>query len=86
MSLGFVQAGLLGEDAAVGSPKDWSDSSIVVFASVMLERLENELETDIVDSYNTVEWFGASQALHNQEIDVLERISYLESDIPMQAV
>jgi hypothetical protein len=47
------------------------------------DKLENEFETDMTDSYSIVVWFGVS---HVHDTDVFERVSYIDVDIPIQAV
>lgn len=50
------------------------------------DKLENEFETDMTDSYSIVVWFGVSHLLHVHDTDVFERVSYIDVDIPMQTV
>jgi hypothetical protein len=39
------------------------------------DKLENEFETDMTDSYSIVVWFGVSHLLHVHDTDVFERVS-----------
>jgi hypothetical protein len=50
------------------------------------DKLENEFETDMTDSYSIVVWFGVSHLLHVHDTDVFERVSHIDVDIPIQAV
>ena len=50
------------------------------------DKLENEFETDLTDSYSIVVWLGVSHLLHVPDTDVIERVSYIDVDIPIQAV
>ena len=50
------------------------------------DKLENEFETDMTDSYSIVVWFGVSHLLHVHDTVVFERVSYIDVDIPIQAV
>ena len=50
------------------------------------DKLENEFETDMTDSYSIVVLFGVSHLLHVHETDVFERVSYIDIDISIQAV
>jgi hypothetical protein len=43
------------------------------------DKLENEFETDMTDSYSIVVWFGVSHLLHVHDTDVFERVSYIVS-------
>ena len=63
------------------------DESPVMLCTCRLDdKLENEFETDMTDSYSIVVWFGVSQLLHVHDTDVFERVSYIDVDIPIQAV
>jgi hypothetical protein len=63
------------------------DESPVILCTCRLDdNLENEFETDMTDSYSIVVWFGVSHLLHVHDTDVFERVSYIDVDIPIQAV
>jgi hypothetical protein len=48
------------------------------------DKLENEFETDMTDSYSIVVWFGVSHLLHVHDTDILCSISVILSDIKAQ--
>lgn len=62
------------------------ESPLMLCTCRLDDKLENEFETDMTDSYSIVVWFGVSHLLHVHDTDVFERVSYIDVDIPIQAV
>jgi hypothetical protein len=67
----------LGEPTAASSPKRMNHHK----PRDKLRLLEINFQR-----YSIVVWFGVSQLLHVHDTDVFERVSYIDVDIPIQAV
>jgi hypothetical protein len=57
-------------------PNDFEVFQSPVMLCRLDDKLENEFETDMTDSYSIVVWFGVSHLLHVHDTDVFERVSF----------